>query len=184
MDNVIIPKDFTEAVADIKLAILQARSEAARTSNKEALKLYFFVGGYISLKTRTARWGTGAICALSKRLQIELPGLRGFSPQHIRFMRQFYEEWNPVLGLANQGCSEKHYLPSSERDYCHLQDGNSIRVHSWFKCFIIFVCFVVQMISLFLKNMSVNSQAISLERMDLSRRNGRIPTNEMPFSSV
>lgn len=136
MDNVIIPKDFTEAVADIKLAILQARSEAARTSNKEALKLYFFVGGYISLKTRTARWGTGAICALSKRLQIELPGLRGFSPQHIRFMRQFYEEWNPVLGLANQGCSEIHYLPSSERDYCHLQDGNSIRVHSWFKCFI------------------------------------------------
>lgn len=47
MDNVIIPKDFTEAVADIKLAILQARSEAARTSNKEALKLYFFVGGYL-----------------------------------------------------------------------------------------------------------------------------------------
>lgn len=128
MDNIIIPKDFTEAVADIKLAILQARSEAARTSNKEALKLYFFVGGYISLKTRTARWGTGAICALSKRLQIELPGLRGFSPQHIRFMRQFYEEWNPVLGLANQGCSEIHYLPSSERDYCHLQDGNSILV--------------------------------------------------------
>lgn len=80
MDNDIIPKDFTEAVADIKLAILQARSEAARTSNREALKLYFFVGGYISLKTRTARWGTGAICALSKRLQIELPGLRGFSP--------------------------------------------------------------------------------------------------------
>ena len=40
------------------------------------------------------------------------------------------------------------------------------------------------MISLFLKDMSVNSQAISLERMDLSRRNGRIPTNEMPFSSV
>ena len=43
---------------------------------------------------------------------------------------------------------------------------------------------VVHIISLFLKDMSVNSQAISLERMDLSRRNGRIPTNEMPFSSV
>ena len=43
---------------------------------------------------------------------------------------------------------------------------------------------VVHIISLLLKDMSVNSQAISLERMDLSRRNGRIPTNEMPFSSV
>ena len=71
----------------------------------------------------------------------------------------------------------------------------SIHVHSWLKCIIsVHSCpFVVQMfsyvswfkmISLLLKDMSVIFQAISLERMDLSRRNGRIPTNEMPFSSV
>ena len=111
-----IPTDFTAAVKDIKLAILQARARAARVSNIEALKLYFYVGGYISKKTRNAKWGTGAIDALSERLQVELPGLRGFSSQHIRFMRQFYEEWYQVIGIDNKAASEIRYLPSSENE--------------------------------------------------------------------
>ena len=108
-----IPKDFSTAVKDIKLAILRARTRAARAANVEALKLYFFVGGYVSKKTRTATWGAGAIDALSARLQVEMPGLRGFSPQHIRFMRQFYDEWNQVLGLVNPDSPGIRYLPSS-----------------------------------------------------------------------
>lgn len=91
-----IPKDLASAVKDIKLAILQARAKAAHLANAEALKLYFFVGGYISKKTRNAKWGSGAIDALSNQLQVELPGLRGFSPQHMRFMRQFFEAWASV----------------------------------------------------------------------------------------
>lgn len=79
------PTGFVAAVNDIKLAILQARARAAQVSNVEALKLYFFVGGYISKKTRSAKWGTGAIHALSERLQVELPGLRGFSPASIKY---------------------------------------------------------------------------------------------------
>ena len=109
-----IPNDFTAAVKDIKLAILEARARAARVSNVEALKLYFYVGGYISKKTRNAKWGSGAIDALSERLQVELPGLRGFSAQHIRFMRQFYEDWYQVIGVDNKADSEIRYLPSSE----------------------------------------------------------------------
>ena len=37
----VVPKDFSAAVKDIKLVILQARARAARVSNVEALKLYF-----------------------------------------------------------------------------------------------------------------------------------------------
>lgn len=93
MNEDAMPKDFTSAVKDIKLAILQARARAAQLSNVEALKLYFFVGGYISKKTRSAKWGTGAINALSERLQVELPGLRGFSVSGIKRMRLFFERW-------------------------------------------------------------------------------------------
>ena len=93
MKEDIMPKDFTTAVKDIKLAILQARARAAQLSNVESLKLYFYVGGYISKKTRSAKWGTGAIDALSKRLQIELPGLRGFSAASMKYMRIFFDEW-------------------------------------------------------------------------------------------
>ena len=56
MKGNVIPKDFAAAVKDIKLAILQARAKAAHLANAEALKLYFFVGGYISKKTRNAKW--------------------------------------------------------------------------------------------------------------------------------
>ena len=66
--SIAIPSDLSKAVKDIKLAILQARAKAAHLANAEALKLYFFVGGYISKKTRNAKWGSGAITALSNQL--------------------------------------------------------------------------------------------------------------------
>lgn len=101
-----IPGDFSKAVKDIKLAILQARANAARLANSEALKLYFFVGGYISKKTRNAKWGSGAINALSERLQVELPGLRGFSAANMKYMRIFFDEWAKWF--------EIRHLPSDE----------------------------------------------------------------------
>ena len=104
-----IPKDFSTAVKDIKLAILRARTRAARAANVEALKLYFFVGGYVSKKTRTAKWGAGAIDALSARLQVEMPGLRGFSPSSIKSMRIFYEAWSSEFALESE--SQNRLLP-------------------------------------------------------------------------
>ena len=99
MKEDVMPKDFTSAVKDIKLAILQTRARAAQLSNVEALKLYFFVGGYISKKTRSAKWGTGAIDALSERLQVELPGLRGFAASNIKRMRELFEAWADILQI-------------------------------------------------------------------------------------
>lgn len=107
-DSQLVPHDFAATVKDIKLAILQARAKAARLVNAEALKLYFFVGGYISKRTRNAKWGSGAIEALSNQLQIELPGLRGFSASSMIFMRLFYEAWSP--------CAEIQHLASNELD--------------------------------------------------------------------
>ena len=67
---------------------------AARLANAEMLKLYFAIGAYVSRNSREGRWGTGAIDEISRLLQKELPGLRGFSAQNMRNMRQFYEEWS------------------------------------------------------------------------------------------
>lgn len=113
-DDVMIPADFSATVKDIKLAILQARANAARLANAEAIKLYFFVGGYISKKTRNAKWGSGAIEALSERLQVELPGLRGFSPSSLVFMRLFFEAWNSCVQIRQLATAEFQHLPSNE----------------------------------------------------------------------
>ena len=118
-DSQLVPRDFAAAVKDIKLAILQARAKAARLANAEALKLYFFVGGYISKKTRKAKWGSGAIDALSNQLQVELPGLRGFSAMSIKYMRLFFEAWAEApeirhLASVEFGDSAFRHLPSVE----------------------------------------------------------------------
>lgn len=99
------------AIRDIKLAILQARAKAAHLANAEALKLYFFVGGYVSKKTRNAKWGSGAIEALSERLQVELPGPRGFSASSIKRMRAFFEAWSDVLSIRPMPLDETGLTP-------------------------------------------------------------------------
>ena len=132
MKDQLMPKDFSSTVKDIKLAILQARAKAARLANAEALKLYFYVGGYISKKTRMAEWGSSAIDALSEQLQVELPGLRGFAPSNIKNMRIFFETWYVIeeirqlataeldreafrqLPIAEICDTEIRYLPSDE----------------------------------------------------------------------
>lgn len=87
--------DYSIAVRVIKNAILKSRQLAAQKVNHELLALYYGIGGYISVESRRAKWGSGAIRTLSRILKQELPGLRGFSESNIKRMRQFYEVWSP-----------------------------------------------------------------------------------------
>ena len=84
---------YNEAVRVIKEAILQSQYQAASIVNKEQLSLYYGIGKYVSENSRNGYWGKGAIDTISKQLQKDLPGLRGFSAANIKFMRQFYEMW-------------------------------------------------------------------------------------------
>lgn len=92
---------YLEAVETIKLAILKSQARAAKHTNAEMLSLYYAIGGYVSNNSRKGTWGTGAINEISSRLQEEMPGLRGFSSRNIKLMRQFFEEWQPYLQIAN-----------------------------------------------------------------------------------
>ncbi|MBR5344600.1 MAG: DUF1016 family protein [Clostridia bacterium] len=95
---------YDEAVKAIKTAILQSQYSAAQFVNEKQLMLYLSIGKYISLNSRKGSWGKGAIDAIGNQLDRELPGLRGFSPRNLRYMRTFYEEWayldNPSAELS------------------------------------------------------------------------------------
>ena len=93
----ILSSEWRNAVKAIKSAILQSQYRAAKSVNREQLSLYFGIGRYISEHSRKGFWGTGAIERISEQLQKELPGLRGFSSANLKFMRQFYEAWAPML---------------------------------------------------------------------------------------
>lgn len=84
---------YSKAIQLIKSAILKSRYRAATLANRELLSLYYGIGKYISENSRQHFWGTNAIETISKQLQQELPGLRGFSISNLKNMRQFYEVW-------------------------------------------------------------------------------------------
>lgn len=88
---------YAEAVRVIKEAILRSQYRAASSANKEQLSLYYSIGCYVSRNSREGFWGKGAIETISRQLQKELPGLRGFSSTNIKNMRSFYEEWSPIV---------------------------------------------------------------------------------------
>ena len=94
-----MPFDIAKDVQAIKSAILKSRYVAARLANAEMLKLYFAIGAYVSRNSREGRWGTGAIDKISRLLQKELPGLRGFSAINMRNMRIFYEAWSSPTAI-------------------------------------------------------------------------------------
>ena len=92
-----VTADVKQAVSVIKSAILQSQSRAVKIISGTQLSLYFGVGLYVSANSRKGTWGTAAIDEISEQLRRELPGLRGFSAQNIRNMRQFAEFWQPFL---------------------------------------------------------------------------------------
>lgn len=93
----LMTQEIRNAIYTIKTAILQSQNQVAKNANQELLSLYYGIGKYVSEHTRSNVWGTGAIETISRQLQLELPGLRGFSTSSIKRMRTFYEEWNEFL---------------------------------------------------------------------------------------
>ncbi|MBO9593199.1 MAG: DUF1016 family protein [Niabella sp.] len=88
---------YKQTLKELKSMILASRYRAAALANKELLLLYFSVGKLISDKAKAQAWGTGVLEQVSKDLQSELPGLRGFSATSLKKMRTFYTEWESVF---------------------------------------------------------------------------------------
>lgn len=88
------PAELSDAVSVIKTAILQSQARAAKGVNQEQLALYYGIGRFISNGSRKRNWGEAVIDGISKRLKVEIPGLRGFGTSNLKNMRAFYEAWN------------------------------------------------------------------------------------------
>ena len=96
---------YSDAVKQLKNAILKSRYTAAKLVNKEMLLLYYFAGKYVSVNSRNKNWGLGAIDSISAMLQQELNGLRGFSATNLKNMRIFYEGWAEIEPLLLRNSS-------------------------------------------------------------------------------
>jgi predicted nuclease of restriction endonuclease-like (RecB) superfamily len=89
----VIEPSADTAFGEVLELIQAARQRAYHAVNTELITLYWQVGEYISRKITSDGWGKGTIQNLAAYLQNAQPGIRGFSPQNIWRMRQFYEAY-------------------------------------------------------------------------------------------
>ena len=89
------------------------------------LSLYYGIGHYISDNSRQGYWGKGALHQISEQLHKELPGLRGFSETNMRYMRIFYEAWQPTFtALRNSSATADELQEPQKIDTTELLPAN------------------------------------------------------------
>lgn len=65
------------------------------------MELYWYLGRLIVERQKKHGWGASIITRLSKDLKKEFPRSIGFSEQNLRYMKQFYNEYNERSDLLN-----------------------------------------------------------------------------------
>ncbi|MBI2312396.1 MAG: DUF1016 domain-containing protein [Betaproteobacteria bacterium] len=86
--------------AEVVHLIRQSHQRAYQAVNAELIDLYWRVGEYISRRIESEGWGKGTIVALATFIQRAQPGIRGFSPQNLWRMRQFYDTYRAEPKLS------------------------------------------------------------------------------------
>ncbi|MDI6737388.1 MAG: PDDEXK nuclease domain-containing protein [Nanoarchaeota archaeon] len=99
MSNKSAPKEYTGLLKEIKERIRTAQYAALKAVNKQLVLLYWDIGRIIVKKQKDSIWGNAIVELLSKDLQSEFPGIKGFSAPNLWRMRMFYQAYakNPKL---------------------------------------------------------------------------------------
>ncbi|WP_397568346.1 DUF1016 N-terminal domain-containing protein [Schlesneria sp. T3-172] len=106
--NARLTVDFDEVMQWIDAARLRATSVV----NTTLIELYWTIGQYISRKTDEDGWGKGTVENLAEAIKKRYPTQRGYSPQNLWRMRQFYETYRhrPKVATLLRELSWTHNL--------------------------------------------------------------------------
>ena len=87
------PLGYNELLQELKAHIRAAQVRAATAVSRELVLLYWTIGREISRRFQQQGWGTRIVDRLARDLQSEFPGVEGFSPRNLRYMRSLAEAW-------------------------------------------------------------------------------------------
>lgn len=85
--------EYKNLLNDIKQRIRSAQYEALKAVNKELISLYWDIGKIIFERQKGETWGKSVVEKLAADLQVEFPGIKGFSFRNIWYMRIFYDNY-------------------------------------------------------------------------------------------
>ena len=98
--NELDQRAYKSFVEEIKEKVNQAQYEALKKVNKELIKLYWEIGEAIISKQEQNGWGQSIVENLSKDLQKEFPGVKGFSSDNLWRMKKFVLKYSKNTKLA------------------------------------------------------------------------------------
>lgn len=106
--------------AEVVDLIQSARQRAVQAVNTALIDLYWRVGEYLHHKIEADGWAKGTVVRLAAYIARREPGIRGFSPQNLWRMRQFFEAYRAEPRLSTllrelSWSSNLHILTRSKR---------------------------------------------------------------------
>jgi predicted nuclease of restriction endonuclease-like (RecB) superfamily len=101
-----LPADYSALLVDIKNRIRTAQTRASLSVNRELIQLYWDIGHLIVERQRAQGWGRSVVERLAVDIQKGFPGMTGFSPQNIWYMRAFYLAWTDDVESLQRAVGE------------------------------------------------------------------------------
>ena len=92
LENIVNP-EYKEFLEQLKVRVRDSRYKAVLSVNRELILLYHHIGTEILKRQENHGWGAKIIEQLSKDLKSEFPEMKGFSPQNLKYMRRFAQEY-------------------------------------------------------------------------------------------
>jgi predicted nuclease of restriction endonuclease-like (RecB) superfamily len=88
-----LPTGYHELLQDLKGRIRAAQMRASFALSRELVLLYWSIGREILARQHAEGWGARVIDRLGADLQKEFPGVEGYSPRNLKYMRSLAEAW-------------------------------------------------------------------------------------------
>jgi len=92
-----IGSEYKEWLSELKSQIKRTQIKASVSVNSQLIMLYWDLGRQITEKQETAKWGSGFIEQLSRDLRVEFPEMSGLSLTNLKYCKQFYIFYLPLL---------------------------------------------------------------------------------------
>ncbi|MEI7731371.1 MAG: PDDEXK nuclease domain-containing protein [Verrucomicrobiota bacterium] len=92
--TVVTSPEYRHFIEALKTRVLSARISAARAVNRDLILLYWDIGRGIVEKQRVLGWGESVVEMVSADLRQAFPGMTGFSPRNVWYMRRVYEVYS------------------------------------------------------------------------------------------
>ena len=87
------PTGYPELLQELKSRIHAAQVRASFAVSRELVQLYWSIGREILVRQDAQGWGSKVVERLAHDLQTEFPGVEGFSPRNLKYMKSLAEAW-------------------------------------------------------------------------------------------